>query len=156
MPSQNQMHHARENSTGTCISVNFKLALTLLLLAGEFYLGLGLLYVVTYRHMYQIFHSVVRAWIFNDGVILINFHRSKKKLEKTKQTVNIFSNGISNIILGGCIGAIDGWFVEIKCSSCTTYGLRNASTFYQEGILYNKCAGNYGSTKNNSMAFDLM
>lgn len=47
-----------------------------------------------------------------------------------KRTAIKFANGSLNGYLNGCIGAIDGWLVNIKCPSKTKDGINNPGSFY--------------------------
>ena len=97
-----------EKSTGGMIAGEIKLAVTLRFLAETSYLNLGLLYSLSYGHMYEVFHKVLRYWIINDDVINIDFYANMTDIEQIKRTSDDFDSGSSNGIFSGCIRALNG------------------------------------------------
>ena len=82
VPSMTYIAH--EESTGGIIPAEVKLERILRLLAGASYLDLGLLYALSYRHTYELFHTVLHNWIINDTVLSIEFYSNMTDIQKMK------------------------------------------------------------------------
>ena len=122
-----------KGSRGRCHSLicgEIKLALTLRMLAGSSYLDIMLQHDITHPHIYRIFHHVTKYWICNDKVTQINLYNDLQDEEEMKKTSRDFANGSSAGFFKGCIGAIDGWLIRIKCPSIIADGIKNPGTFY--------------------------
>ena len=63
---------AHEESTGGFISGKIKIALTLRLLAGGFYLDIALLFEMGFTYSYVVFHDVIGDWILDDRFVKID------------------------------------------------------------------------------------
>ncbi len=116
---------------GGLICGEIKLAITLRLMAGGSYLDLAALYVCGYTYVYSIFHYVTERWICNEKVIAIELYNQIELEDESamKEVATDFAQGSSKGIMYGCIGAIDGWLVKIKCPS-KLEGVQNAGGFF--------------------------
>ena len=90
-----------------------KIALTLQMLPGGLYLDLSPLYKVGFTYGYNIFHYVIEHWICHDQFVNRNFKEYLDNDKKMWQVAGQFAER-TNGVLGGCIGALDGWLVVIK------------------------------------------
>ena len=90
-----------------------KVALTLRLLAGGSYLDLALVFETNPSYAIFIFHEVIRDWILDDMLIEINGMKYCQDLDRMNEVARQFARDSGGVI-GGCIGAIDGWIVKIK------------------------------------------
>ncbi len=59
------------------------------------------------------FHKVIREWILDDRLIKIHGIKYCQDLAKMNEVALQFARGSGGVI-GGCIGAIDGWIVKIQ------------------------------------------
>lgn len=126
-----KMNDAHKDSTGGFISGEVRLAITLRLLSGASYLDLGLLFITSYSHVYDIYHYVIKYWINNDDVISIDFYKNLTDVEAMKQTAKEFAvNGRNESIIGGAIAALDGWLVKIKCPTLAGDKVKNQGSFF--------------------------
>ena len=106
-----------------------KVAITLRLLAGASYLDIVSIFDVHYTHTYNFFHYVLENWIYKSCVYAIDYAEVLYNESKMYEIAKQFSNGRSNGILSGIIGALDGWLVCIRCPSLTHDGVVNPSVF---------------------------
>jgi hypothetical protein len=101
------------------ISGEVKVAITLRVLAGASYLDVAHIFDVSYSSCYDILHKVQ--------------YKLEKNLQKPEELYKISetftSKGRSNGILGGIIGALDGWLVKIKSPSWLRDGIKNSATY---------------------------
>ena len=115
--AKGRMYHAATHTTGTYISGEWKVALTLRHLGGSTYLDLFLWSNVSPNHCRAVVNEVIEKWICNDAVVSINFYdnvlNNSEKLEEIGREFGSKTNGI----LKGCCGALDGWIVKIFCPS---------------------------------------
>ncbi len=75
---------AHEQSTGTMISGEVKLTLTLCMLAGRSYLDLSFLYYMGSSTAYHIFHQVIKDWILDNNLVKIiaaKYIQDQKQME---------------------------------------------------------------------------
>ncbi len=63
---------AHEQSMGAVISGEVKLALTLWMLAGGFYLDLSFLYDMGSSTSFYVFHQVIKDWILDNNLVEIS------------------------------------------------------------------------------------
>ena len=126
-------HQIRNNGL---VCGEIKLAVTLRLLAGASYLDLLLLYGISYQHIYTIFHYVNKEWICHNDVTNISFHNDLQDENSMEATAKQFANGTSHGIISGCIGAVDGWLVRIKCPSHSRDGIKNPGAYYYRKGFY--------------------
>ena len=104
--------HVKKN--GPYIPGEIKVAMTLRILAGASYLDMYLWFNVNPDYVRHITRGVMRYWFCNDNVVLINFYKLLDSTEDTNRIRTAFAKK-SNGIMNGCIGAIDGWVVKIRC-----------------------------------------
>ena len=110
------MYHAQRATSGGYICGEVKVAITLRLLSGGSYLDLAALYNVGYSHIYEIFHHCISEWICRDEVIKFPGIDYLDDFNAMQRTADLFRNsGCHGGILNGCIGALDGWIVKIRC-----------------------------------------
>ena len=119
------MNHAHTQVTGGFVSGKVKLALTLRFMAGGSYLDLSMLYEVGHTYAYEIFHHVLEKWICDDRLVSINGEEYLNDEEKLKGVAEGFVNNEDQCILGGIIGALDGWLVKIGKPNKRTDGVKN-------------------------------
>jgi len=125
-----RMFHAHSYTSGGYICGEVKLALTLRLLSGASYLDVAIIYCCGYTYTYEIFHDTLQKWINNDDVIPYAGLKYLDDFVKMKEVAKGFSQtGSHNGIIAGCIGAIDGWLVKIRCPK-TSDGFKNITGFY--------------------------
>jgi hypothetical protein len=125
-----KMLRAHDKSTGGFLSGEVKVALTLRLLAGGSYLDLSLLYELGLTYAYTVFHDVLENWICDDGLVKINGDDYLNDIERMKDVACDFAGGSTIGIIGGCIGALDGWLVKIKKPSKTRDGVQNVGGYW--------------------------
>ena len=125
-----RLKNANQTRYNGYISGQIKLAITLRLLAGASYLDLEVIFKISSQSIYTIFHDVLSNWICNDDIIKIEFYNQATDLNQMKETALCFANGSSNGIMGGCIGALDGWLVKMNCPSIKKDNVQNVSNFY--------------------------
>ena len=114
---ESRMFHAAQSTSGTYILGEIKVCLALRYLAGGTYLNLYLWYNADPNYIMQVVHNVIEHWFCNDRVITIDIYKNLFQSSTTIQRISReFATG-SGGILQGCIGAIDGWLVKIKCPS---------------------------------------
>ena len=97
---------------GDFISGEVKVALTLRMLARGSYLDLRFLFETNPLYAVTIFHNVIRDWILDDRLVKINGLEYCQDEARMNEVALGFARG-SGGVLGGCIGAIDGWIVKI-------------------------------------------
>ena len=106
------MHHACRDEW---IPGEVKVAISLRILAGASYLDMFLWFNINTDYVREISKKVNREWFCNDDVMSINFYRKvlqdSSTIDDIRHTFSITSDGI----MAGCIGALDGWLVRIKC-----------------------------------------
>ncbi len=66
------MVHLHRMSTGSFVSCEIKIAVSLKLLAGGSYLVLSLLFGISIRHIYNFFHMVIDVWFLEDLLMTID------------------------------------------------------------------------------------
>ncbi len=123
----NNIFFAHYYSTGGFISGEVKLALTLCILGGGWYLDMGLLFVSSFNHTHKIVKYVVNNWLVHESIYPINgvaYCQDDEKMQEVALQFSRASRGVNN----GCIGALDGWIVKIrKPSRCN--GVENPKSF---------------------------
>ena len=113
---QARLHKARVANCGEDICGEVKVALTLRLMAGGSYLDIALLFGVSYSQCYAIFHEIIDSWICNHDIISYLGETYITNQIEMERIANEFKNkGRHQGIIAGCIGALDGWLVRIRC-----------------------------------------
>ena len=92
---------------------DWKLGLTLRYLTGATCLDLYLWSKINPDHIKNIVNDVNKNWICNDGVILVDYYKQVLYNNKNINTIRRSFAEKSEGIIGGCIGAVDGWLVKI-------------------------------------------
>ena len=112
---KSRIYHCACRSGGDYIQGELKLALTLRYLAGASYLDLFMAYSVQANYIVTIVQEVKREWLCNNDILPMNFYsdvlQNGTRMEEIRRQFGESSGGILN----GCIGAIDGWLVKIRC-----------------------------------------
>ena len=112
---QSSMYNASKYTTGTYLSGELKLAITLRYLAGASYLDLYLWSNYDPNHLVAVIKHVIQFWLCNDKVLSIDIYRdvlpNPRRMSKITSDFAVCSSGI----LSGCFGALDGWLVKVKC-----------------------------------------
>ena len=78
---------------------------------------------------------MTKNWICSNKLTDISFYNNLQDIEAMRETDLHFSQGSSNGILGGCIGALDGWLVKIDSPSLSD-GIENIGGFYRRKGFY--------------------
>lgn len=120
--------------TGNYISGEWKVALTLRYLAGAMCLDLYLWSKISPDHIKNIVNDVIKNWICNDDVILVDYY---KQVLYNNKNINIIKSTFAEKtegIIGGCIGAVDGWLVKIF--SPTVKEVPNPGKYYSRKSNY--------------------
>ena len=68
-------------------------------------------------HVIRIFRQVVSEWFCCYGVMDIDFYRQVFQDSNNRKSITSNFSLRSDGVLDGCIGALDGWLVRIKCPS---------------------------------------
>jgi len=124
----NNIYFAHAKSTGGVIAGEVKIASTLRILGGATYMDMALIFDTSFNHMHKIFRHVILNWLSHPSFYNINGIEYCSDEERMKEVALLFARG-SNGIIGGCIGALDGWVVKIK-KPTRKDGIRNAKSFY--------------------------
>ena len=112
---KSRMYHCACTSIGDYIQGELKVALTLRFLAGASYLDLFMAYQVQANYILTIVQEVKRDWICHPKVLPMNFYEDVLYNPSRMQQIRSEFGISSDSILSGCIGAIDGWLVKIRC-----------------------------------------
>ena len=112
---ESRMYHARLSTVGPDISGEWKVAVSLRILAGASYLDMFLWGNINPDYAKKISNYVFKTWFCHDDVIPISFYanilKDKRNQKKVRQEFASKTGGI----FAGCIGALDGWLVKIHC-----------------------------------------
>ena len=112
------MNAARTN-TGEYISGEWKVAMSLRLMAGATYLDMYLWANVSPDYVMRIFRHTNQYWFAQDFVSPMNYFdnilRNKEGRDKVRERFGDTSDGI----MFGVVGAVDGWLVRIICPLMT-------------------------------------
>ena len=112
---ESRMYNAALQNTGDYIPGEIKVCLALRYLAGGSYLDLFLWYNSDPDHILHVIRHIIENWFCNDAVMRIDIYRDVlQDSHRIKQITSDFAKG-SGGILSGCLGALDGWLVKIKC-----------------------------------------
>ena len=113
--AKGRMYQARKKQNGLDISGEWKLAITIRLLAGGSYLDMFLWSNVSMSHVTHIFHYTTQHWLCRDYVSNMNYFDrvllNKDECDRIRRQFGPTSDGV----MIGVIGAIDGWLVRIRC-----------------------------------------
>ena len=110
---EGRMYQAHIQTSGGYIPGEFKVAMSLRLMAGASYLDMFLWTNVSTDYVRTIFRMVVKHWFCNDDVIRINFFDVLQDGNELARIRKDFGKGTDNVF-SGVIGALDGWLVRIK------------------------------------------
>ena len=125
------MFRANMTTTGGYLSGEIRVAIALRLLGGGSFLDISTIFDVSYSTTYEVFHYVTEKWFCKDWVAEYSLEKNLSDPDALYETSKKFSaKGRSNGILGGIIGAIDGWLVKIKSPSYKRDGVRNSGTYF--------------------------
>ena len=131
------MFYAQKETSHGYICGEVRLVLTLLcLLVGGSYLDIGHIFGVKYTHSYNLCHDVLKNWICHDS---ISKYQLEEKLNSPKEMYEVskhFAEGRIGGIMGGTIGALDGWLVKIQCPSLKQDGICNPGGYYSHKGFY--------------------
>ena len=117
---EGSMYQAHVKSNGDYIPGEVKVAITLRILAGASYLDMFLWFNVNANYVNEFTHKVMKDWFCNDKVMCINYYEllnGKDDIDSKLNNVSFEFGSKTNYIMKGCIGAIDGWMVKIRCPS---------------------------------------
>ena len=109
------MYHYSLHNSGDYIQGELKLALTLRFLVDASYLDLFMAYHVQANYILTIIAEVTKHCICHPKVLPMNFHEDVLYNPPRRNEIRSQFGQSSDGILGGCIGAIDGWLVKIRC-----------------------------------------
>ena len=113
---ESSMMIAHIQKNGPYIPGEVKVAMTLRILAGASYLDMYLWFNVNPDYVRYLTRKVMKDWFCNDDVVLIDFYKLLESTEDTNTIRNAFARKTDGI-MNGCIGAVDGWVVKIRCPS---------------------------------------
>ena len=131
---KSSMYNASKSTTGTYLSGEFKLALTLRYLAGASYLDLYLWSNYDPNYLSGVIKYVIQFWICNDDVLSIDFYRDiLQNPSRLRKITTDFGASLGGI-LSGCFGAIDGWMVKVKCP--TLLRVRNPGKYMSRKFFF--------------------
>ena len=107
------LHHEQKMTVGETISGEWKVAITLRMMAGATYLDMYLWSNVYPNKICEMFSHVTKNWVNTTLRIDVyeDFFVNEDKINQTTHDFAITSDGVMN----GCMGAIDGWLVCILC-----------------------------------------
>ena len=111
--SEGRMYQAHKETSSGYVPGEFKVAMSLRLMAGASYLDMFLWTNVSVDHVRAIFRMVVKHWFCNDDVIRINFFNVLQDGNELAKIRNDFGTKSDNVF-SGVIGAVDGWLVRIR------------------------------------------
>ena len=132
--SQDNIFVAHAQSTGGIISGEVKVALTLRILGGGTYLDMALIFASSFNHAHKIFKYVVTNWICHPNFCPINGIEYCNNDVLMKKVSDEYAESTNNV-MNGCIGALDGWIVKIKCPSQRD-NVQNPHSFYSRKGFY--------------------
>ena len=112
-----RIHQARKMTVGAPISGEWKLAISLRMMAGATYLDMYLWSNVSTPWVISLFNTVVSEWICETLVINLfdNIIGNETEIENITKNFAMTSDGY----ITGCMGALDGWMVTIRCPTLT-------------------------------------
>jgi hypothetical protein len=121
-------------TVGPDISGEWKVAIALRMLAGSSYLDMFLWANVNPDYVNSMTRRVYKEWLCHNDVTCINYSKvvlnNKKNQDKIKKEFGSKTNGL----FSGCIGALDGWLVRIKCP--TLKEVANPGKYYSRKGFY--------------------
>jgi hypothetical protein len=119
---EGSMYLAHVKKNGDYIPGEVKVAITLRILAGATYLDMFLWFNVNANYVNEFTKKVMKDWFCNDKVMCINYYdllNGKDEIDSELDKISFEFGSKTNFIMKGCIGAIDGWMVKIRCPSWT-------------------------------------
>jgi hypothetical protein len=122
------MYRAHKVTCGVYISGEIKVALALRIFAGGSVSDMDFIFGFHYNYANAILNDVL-DWIINCNALAINIVGYLGDDDRLRTTAQAFAEK-SGGVLGGCIGALDGWLVKIKCPSLYFDGVRNPGSYY--------------------------
>lgn len=105
--------NAAMDAVGGFVSGQFKLALMLRILAGASYLDLLLQYDISTASVYKFFHEAI-AWINDTFDFPLKQWLENENWDALHRVSDLFA-AASGDAFKGCIGALDGLAIKIKC-----------------------------------------
>ena len=91
-------------------------------------MDMGMIFNITFYHIHKIFKHVIMKWLSHPSFYNINGINYCSDDERMKEVALQFARG-SNGVIGGCIGALDGWVVKKKSlQHATVLKTQNHST----------------------------
>ena len=127
-----KMHHAWKKTVGYTISGEWKLAITLQMLSGSTYLSMYLWSNISTSEVNNIFNVVTRDWICK--TLVIDFYNDVLGNENNISKITSNFATTSDGVMDGCIGAIDGWLVCIRCPALSE--VRNPGKYFARKGFY--------------------
>ena len=127
-----KLYHARKKTVGSTISGEWKMAITLRMMAGSSYLDMYLWSNISPNHISGLFKDVTKNWINKTLVIDVygDVLNNSARIESITRDFAVSSDGI----LKGCIGCIDGWLVSIIAP--TLKEVKNPGKYYARKGFY--------------------
>ena len=110
-----RMYNNSVGTNGEYIPGEVKVAMTLRILAGASYLDMFLWFNVNADHVRFLSRMVMRDWICHNKVIPINFHEGVLQDPRAIARISREFGEKSSGVMDGCLGALDGWLVKIRC-----------------------------------------
>jgi hypothetical protein len=112
---ESSIYHARLNTVGPDISGEWKVAVSLRMLAGASYLDMYLWANINQDYVNMMSRYVFKTWFCHKDVLPISFYDSILKNKRNQAKVRKEFSTKTGGIFSGCIGALDGWLVRICC-----------------------------------------
>ena len=109
------MYHANLKTSGEWLCGEWKVAMALRTLAGGSYLDMYLWSNCNADYINRMTTTMLKNWFCNEDVISINFYDqvlyNRTDQRRIRSEFALKTDGVFD----GCIGALDGWLVRIKC-----------------------------------------
>ena len=112
---ESRMYHANLKTSGEWLCGEWKVAMALRTLAGGSYLDMYLWSNCNADYINRMTTTMLKNWFCNEDVISINFYDqvlyNRTDQRRIRSEFALKTDGVFD----GCIGALDGWLVRIKC-----------------------------------------
>lgn len=120
------------DSLGGFVSGQFKIAVMLRILAGASYLDLLQQYCISTASVYSFFHEGIKWIIATFEFPLVEWLR-EENWEALNRVSDLFA-AASGDVFKGCIGALDGLAIKIRCPTLSTYIPDPGNYFCRKGF----------------------
>jgi hypothetical protein len=131
---ESRLYFGRLKTVGPDVSGEWKVAIALRILAGGSYLDMFLWANVHPDYVVRMTRGVFQHWFCHDDVTCINYSKTVLQNKKNQETIREEFGSKTNGIFSGCIGALDGWLVRIRCP--TLKEVANPGKYYSRKGFY--------------------